>query len=148
MTKRKVWRCVECGVGKVRPFAKAGRQARHRTMMLELPADLAIPTCDRCGTEWFDDTVARQVDDVLEGLYRGELRARVRVAIDVLTRHASQRKMERMLGLSHGYLSKLRNGTSDPSPELVSNLALLARDPENRIRELSDFWGFGDDDAA
>lgn len=148
MKKRKEFRCTECGEGKVRPLAKAGRQMRHKTMTLNLPADVEIPTCDRCGTEWFDDTTAREVDDVLESVYRRELRDRVRAAIDVLTQHISQRKMERMLGLSHGYLSKLRNGTSDPSPELVGNLALLAHDPEKRIRELKEFWGVVDDDAA
>lgn len=148
MKKRKEFRCVECGEGRVRPLAKAGRQTRHKTMTLELPADLEVPTCDRCGAEWYDDTTAREVDEALEGIYRHELRERVRAAIDTLTEHVSQRKMERMLGLSHGYLSKLRNGAVDPSPELVGNLALLARDPKKRIRELIEYWGAADDDAA
>ena len=148
MKKRKEFRCAECGNGRVRPLAKAGRQTHHKTMMLEIPAELEIPTCDTCSAEWFDDTAARKVDEVLDGIYRHELRERVRAAIDTLTEHVSQRKMERMLGLSHGYLSKLRNGTCDPSPELVGNLALLARDPQKRIRELGEYWGVADDDAA
>lgn len=148
MKKRKEFRCAECGEGRVRPLAKAGRHTRHKTMTLELPAEVEIPTCDKCGAEWFDDTTAREVDEALEGIYRHELRERVRAAIDKLTEHVSQRKMERMLGLSHGYLSKLRNGTCDPSPELVGNLALLAHDPEKRIRELGEYWGVVDDDAA
>ncbi len=148
MKKRNEFRCVECGEGKVRPLAKQGRQTRHKTMMLEVPADLEIPTCGHCGAEWFDDATARAVDEALEGIYRHELRERVRAAIDTLTEHVSQRKMERMLGLSHGYLSKLRNGSCDPSPELVGNLALLAHDPKRRIRELVEYWGVSDDDAA
>ena len=41
-----------------------------------------------------------------------------------------------------------RNGTCEPSPELVGNRALLARDPEKRIRELGENWGVADEDAA
>jgi len=147
MKKRKGFRCVECGEGTVLPLAKAGRLTRHRTMRLEVPSDLEIPTCDRCGTEWYDDTTARTVDEALEGIYRRELRERVRAALDVLTGHVSQRQLERMLGLSHGYLSKLRSGACDPSPELVGNLALLAHDPARRLRELGEFWGTADDAA-
>ena len=147
MKKRKEFRCAECGEGTVRPLAKAGRKTRHKTMTLELPSGIEVPTCDRCGAEWYDDTTAREVDDALEGIYRRELRDRVRAAIDILTEHASQRQMERILGLSHGYLSKLRNGACDPSPELVGNLALLAHDPEKRLRELGEFWGTADDAA-
>ena len=31
MKKRKEFRCVECGKGRVRPLAKRGRQVRHKT---------------------------------------------------------------------------------------------------------------------
>ena len=147
MKKRREFRCAECGEGTVRALAKVGRRTRHKTMVLEVPADLEIPTCDRCGAEWYDDTTARTVDEALEGIYRRELRERVRTAIDALAEHVSQREMERMLGLSHGYLSKLRNGACDPSPELVGNLALLAHDPKRRLRELEEFWGTADDAA-
>ena len=147
MKKRREFRCAECGEGTVHTLAKAGRKTRHKTMVLEVPADLEIPTCDRCGAEWYDDTTARMVDEALEGIYRRELRTRVRTAIDALAEHVSQREMERMLGLSHGYLSKLRNGACDPSPELVGNLALLAHDPKKRLRELEEFWGTADDAA-
>lgn len=54
----------------MRPLAKAGRQMRHKTMMLELPANVEVPTCDCCGAEWFDDTTAREVDKAFEGIYR------------------------------------------------------------------------------
>ena len=86
MKKRTGFRCVECGEGTVRPLAKAGRKTRHKTMVLEVPADIAVPTCDGCGAEWYDDTTARAVDEALEGVYRRELRERVRVAVDILTK--------------------------------------------------------------
>ena len=50
-------------------------------------------------------------------------------------------RLESLLGLSKGYLSKLRAGDRDPSPELVSDLALIAHDPDGRIQELERFWG-------
>ena len=42
----------------------------------------------------------------------------------------SLRKLERLLGVSQGYLSKLRAGTNNPSPELTLLLGLLASNPE------------------
>ena len=45
-----------------------------------------------------------------------------------------------LLGLSQGYLSRLRSGGGNPSPELVSNLALLAQDPKTRLSELERYW--------
>jgi hypothetical protein len=49
----------------VRPLAKPGRETRHAATTLELPSDVEIPTCDHCGAEWYDDTMAREVDKVL-----------------------------------------------------------------------------------
>ena len=54
--------------------------------------------------------------------------------------HISQRQLERLLGLSQGYLSRLRSGAGNPSPELVSHLALLAKDPSTRLSELQRYW--------
>lgn len=44
------------------------------------------------------------------------------------------------MGLSQGYLSKLRSGDRDPSAELVSQLALISSDPKKRIKELVMYW--------
>lgn len=52
----------------------------------------------------------------------------------------NSRKIERLLGLSPGYLSKILHEERIPSAELVSELALLARDPKNRLAELEEFW--------
>lgn len=43
--------------------------------------------------------------------------------------------------IASSYLSKLRMGDRDPSPELVSDLAMIALDPEARLRELERYWG-------
>jgi hypothetical protein len=73
---------------------------------------------------------------------RFRLRARARDAIRALCpEHIGQRELERLLGLSPGYLCRLRSlkGVSTPSAAMVSTLALLAADPA-RINELRQYW--------
>lgn len=141
MTTRKMKRCHECGIGQVVAVAHSGRFMRYKTLpQVEIPADIAIPTCNNCGAEWLDEKTSSTIDAALEVVYRGELRRRVRTAIETIVAHVSQRQLEALLGLSHGYLSKLKAGDRDPSPELVSDLALIARDPKTRVVELEQFW--------
>jgi hypothetical protein len=134
-------RCRACGTGSIKPLARPGRRARYKTIVaLEVPGDVAIPTCDRCGTEWLTESTARELDAALERAYRRVLHDQARRAIDLLAAHATMRRLEQLLGLSHGYLSKIRAGDRVPSPELVGHLALLARDPRRRLRELEELW--------
>ena len=69
-----------------------------------------------------------------------DLRTRVRVAIDILSHHISQRRLDHLLRLSQGYLSRLRACASNPSAELVAHLAMLCQDPPTRLLELERFW--------
>ena len=69
-----------------------------------------------------------------------DLRTRVRIAVDILSHHISQRRLEHLLRLSQGYLSRLRARVSNPSAELVANLAMLCQDPPTRLAELENFW--------
>lgn len=134
-------RCRECGVGKVRLVSKAGRQTRYRTMAnVEVPADLELPTCDNCNVEWLDEASASRLDAALEAVYREELGKRVRGALDELINVVPQRELERLIGLSQGYLSKLRSGDRAPSPDLVTLLGLLANDV-SRVEEVKAMWG-------
>jgi len=83
-----------------------------------------------------DEKSTGALNKALDVAFRTELRARAAKAIEKITKQVTQRKLEGLLGLSHGYLSKLRSGDRDPSAELVSQLALISRDPGKRIREL------------
>jgi hypothetical protein len=107
---------------------------------LEIPAQIQIPTCDNCGAEWLDDATARTVDSALEEIYRSELTRIAQEAIERIAEIVPQRRVEELLGLSQGYLSKLRSGDRSPSPELVSHLALIARDPVARLQEIETLW--------
>lgn len=128
--------------------ARPGRTAPYRNMpALTLPEDFPIPTCGRCHHEFVDEATGKALQPVLQQAYQQVLQRRVRRAIDAVTCYTSQRRLEQLLGLSQGYLSRLRAGAGTPSPELVSNLALIAQDPPNRLRELERYWGEPDGDA-
>ncbi len=137
----KTFRCAQCGKGTVRPVARAGRREFYKTMEVALPADFAVPTCDKCGEEWLSASRAGAMDKALESAYSDELRG---LAAGQLAKLADagveQKRIEHALGLSHGYLSHIKVGRNAPSPMLVSELALLAKDPERRLKELEVFW--------
>lgn len=125
----------------MRGRARPGRSIRYRNLgVLPLPADVAVPTCVRCRYEFIDPETRARLEPLLHEEYRRALQGRVRLSIDALMRHTSQRKLEILLGLSQGYLSRLRSGAGHPSPELVSHLALLAQDPAKRLAELERYW--------
>lgn len=87
--------------------------------------------------EWVDPASAKVIDAALEPIYQQQLRQLVVEHLRHLSEHGvTQQRLERTLGLSQGYLSKIRSGTSNPSPMLVSVLALLAVNPEQRLQEV------------
>jgi transcriptional regulator with XRE-family HTH domain len=87
-----------------------------------------------------DDDVAESIDRAMEPLYRARLREMVTRAIEALGRVISQSELERKLGMAQGYLTKLKNGHRSPSPEIALQLAMLARQPAKRLKEIDDIW--------
>ena len=143
MSELKPRRCRECGEGMIRPLAKKGRRMPFRNMVaLPVPSTLAIPTCDRCGNEWVDPKTAEALDQALQRAYADELHKRLDAALEkILTiSKIPQRRLEQLLGLSVGYLSRLRGRRGDASAQVVSVLALLAQDPKRRLQELDELW--------
>ena len=141
-TKAVARRCHECGTGKVTPMTGAGRKERYRTLVLEIPAHIEIPTCDNCGAEWMDPATARAIDESLKRVYHDALRNRMLEALKRIRVHASMRKVEYLLGLSEGYLSKVSKERSQPSAELVSHLGLISMSPIERLNDLEKFWTY------
>ena len=139
-TKTRTFRCIECGVGTVRPIARVGRRQRYKMMELVLPAGVKVPTCDKCGVEYLSESSAAAEDAALEPLYRRELRRRAKEAIERLMPYVDERDLEQLMGLSRGYLSRLRTGQRDPSADLVALMTLLARNPRQRVVELRRSW--------
>lgn len=143
MSEFKPRRCRECGEGMIRPLAKDGRRMPFRNMAtLAVPSTLAIPTCDNCGNEWIDPKTAQAIDEAMQSAYADELHKRLVAAVDLILKATEipQRRLEQLLGLSVGYISRLRSGRGDASAQVVSALALLAQDPKRRLKELDQLW--------
>ena len=116
---------------------RPGRVLRYRNTALTLPADLPRPSCKRCKYE--DLSLATLPSELAESLYRDSLRERAQRAIARLRPHRSQKRIELLINLSQGYLSRLGADDGSPSAPLVSLLALLAAHPE-LLGELEAFW--------
>lgn len=135
--------CGECAKRTVEARAVTGRSAPFRNFpALAIPASIAIPTCTSCGAEWIDGQTARKLDAALSEQGSQVLARLGREAIEVLSADASQRELEAVLGLSAGYLSKVRHGKETPSAPLVALLALLATRP-GRLNEVARAWSSG-----
>ncbi len=146
MTSEPASLCASCGSKTVRKRGRPGRTASYRNMpALPIPEHFPIPTCSRCRQEFVDPQTASELEGVLRELYRSSLKTRVRWAIDQLMQVVSQRRLEMLLGLSQGYLSRLRSGDGTPSPELVNHLAMIARDPRARLNEIESYWALSDE---
>ena len=135
----KASKCPCCGHHTLRPTAKAHRVCRYRLVVVTLPAQLLVPTCSRCKHSLLSFDSVPDLAAALEAAYRAELVHRASVEITLLGEFFSQRRLERDLDLSQGYLSRLRAGDGVPSAALVSLMALLRADP-HRLEELNAYW--------
>jgi hypothetical protein len=137
----KTYECPACGKGLVAPRGGEGRAFPYKQLpALEVAGDFKIPTCDACGEMFISAAFAKKIDAQLERRYLRLLAETATAAIGKLAEHARQQELEQLLGLSHGYLSKLRNGKKDPSPALVGELMMLAENPQKRVVELRRHW--------
>lgn len=131
--------CPRCGSNAKRTAQrKRFRYLNAESVSLNQP--LRLPRCCTCRHVWLDERAKAVLAKDLAEAYRAELRQRIQIVLPMIDPHMSQAGLERLLGLSQGYLSRLRGGAGTPSSELVSNLALIAADPPVRLRELERFW--------
>lgn len=133
-------RCPACDVGLVVPVAMDGRSWRYRNIPdLPLPPDLAIPTCNHCGEWLIDFELAGRLDRALEPEFVRQLQQKTSEALELISESGiRQRELEPLLGLSAGYLSKIKRG-KDSSPQLVATLMLLATEP-GLVEKLKRLW--------
>ena len=122
MTSSSPKRCVRCGARSVRNLIRPGLTNPYRMLpALPLPADLAIPTCRRCATQYIDPQTAEALVQALTLAFAKELRRRGGEAVDQICEYISQRRLELLVGLSQGYLCRLKAGKSTPSAALVTS---------------------------
>ena len=137
--------CCRCGAKAVFKSKGVGRTIPYRTLpALALPCDLVIANCKRCKNLFVEQSESPEIRWRLQALYVKSLQRRIRTALDVLSQSISQRKLELLLGLSQGYLSRLKAGAGNPSSELVLLLALLSLNPEKHLATLRQFWALPD----
>ena len=123
-------RCAACGKGPLKRTARTGRVDVYKGVELPIPADLPLTECAACGERYVTAADAEKIDDALAASYTALVRVRVETAIEKLQkRGVSIASVERALGLSEGYLSKIRKSV-EPSFQLVALLALVAENPK------------------
>ena len=106
-----------------------------------VPSSLAIPTCGHCGNQWIGPKTAEALDEALQDAYAEALHQRLEAALATITSaEVTQRRLEQVLGLSLGYLSRVRAKRGDASAQLVSTLVLIAEDPKRRLSALDRAW--------
>ena len=137
--------CCRCGANAVVKSRGVDRTIPYRTLpALPVPSDLVIACCKRCKSLFPEQSAPDELRLRLQALYVESLQSRIRTALAVLKQRISQRRLELLLGVSQGYLSRLKAGAGNPSSELVLLLALLSLDPEKQLANLQQFWALHD----
>lgn len=94
----------------------------------------------RCQTPYSDAETEPAMEQALRREQLARLRQLAGEAIRRLKPTISQRRLELLIGLSQGYLSRLAAGNGNPSPALVALLLILAEAPAERLTELRRCW--------
>ena len=134
---KSICRCMVCG-GDVFNIAVPGRRIDFRGIKnLNAPDDLAVPTCTTCGEELIDSESAQRIDQAMDPLYRAYLRKIAKESIYEITRASiSQCDLERALGLTQGYITKLKTGKRTPSLAFAVHLAHIATNPKKNLNQI------------
>lgn len=137
MTK---FRCVQCREGMVRPMTGPGRTTWMGNLReLPIPDQIATLGCESCGAQYIGAEAA-SVTEAVRPTYEARLRELAASAADALLRAGSRSgDLERLLGLSQGYLARVRSRKA-PSEGLTLLLMLLAEKPRARLAEARRLW--------
>jgi hypothetical protein len=133
--------CYFCGEGIIAPRNLRGSVLQYRDER-EIPVegDVFVPTCDACGESLLDEETSKALDAVLEPAYRRLRSERVQHELSsVLSALGiTQGDLERLLGLSPGYVSKLIKGKRVAETPLYRFVHLLNANPKFGLRALAD----------
>jgi len=138
----KPYTCPACAAGMVRMAGGTGRAMPFRQLpALAIDDGFELPTCDACGEVFVGKDLAKKLDGHLEEQYGAAMRHSAAAALRVLTEHAKLQEIEHVLGLSQGYLSKIRSEAERkaPSSVLVALLELLREHPRS-LAKLRKVW--------
>ena len=139
--KAEAVRCWFCGEGTIEPRNLRGEVMAYRDERdIPVEGDVFVPTCNACGEQLLDDDTSTALDAVLEPTYR-RLRAerqRHELCLALTALKITQVELERLLGLSPGYVSKLLKGKRIAETSLYRFVHLLNANPQFGLRALAD----------
>jgi general stress protein YciG len=141
-------KCLHCRDQSVRPRTAEGRVIAYRVFAdLAIPDDVPILACGQCGARYFNQETQAALEPVLSRLYALRLGRIATDAIRRLKASISQRRLELLLGLSQGYLSRLAAGDGTPSSALGALLALLAEE-QHHLETIRRHWARRDGEGC
>lgn len=131
--------CRHCGFA-LKRLPGLGRYIQYRQLAnLAVPPRMELPTCVRCrrpDPQAADDPAVRAE---LARQYRHELQRLAGIVLERAACSTSMRRIEGLIGVSQGYLSRLRHGQGTPGEALLVLLHLLGQHPE-LLAEVEGFW--------
>ncbi|MFZ5440932.1 MAG: hypothetical protein ACOZQL_13065 [Myxococcota bacterium] len=136
-TKPKKCPACERGVLVGKPTREAMPFRHAPAVMPAWPVE--VPTCTECGERFLDAKTAKAWDEALEEGLAAHQRRLLAAAVERLSSVRMQREWEKRLGLSPGYLSRLKAGKECSVP-LATLLAILAEAPEVAWDQVGRLW--------
>lgn len=134
----KTVKCPVCGEVALSLRKGPHRFLTHRRLQVEVPEDIELPECGECGARPINLKLAEKLDPILQEAYERRLAQLVNDDLDRLAARRPLYEWEQILGLSKGWLSKVREART-PGSQLVALLRLLANDPSREL-ELRELW--------
>lgn len=132
--------CGACGEGMLRPTDIQGRMLAHRDEpRVPVREAVVVPVCDHCGDIRLDDEQTAALEAALERSYDQTRIEQQVVLIEHLTNelNLSQTVLEHILGVSPGYVSKLRRGEKPASAPTYRLMYVLHAAPREALRALA-----------
>src|SRR5690606_36678789 len=110
----------------------------RRGFVLEVPEDIEIPTCDRCGAEYIDMDLRDQIKARLKPKHDESQSDHISFLIGAIQNRtqASYREIEKACGLTPTYLSHVLSGRREASEQLIALLEAYAVCPSEVQRRL------------
>lgn len=138
--------CFTCGEGTIALRNARGLRVPYKDEReVPIEVDVEVHLCDRCGEMLLDEDAALRLDAVQESTYR---RLRVRRAAEAVegicaALDVTQRELERLIGVSDGYVSKLLHGRRVPDATTLRLLHLIHADPHAAVRRIAEIAEIG-----
>jgi hypothetical protein len=134
-------RCLSCRVNAVTLQNVKGRKFDLRDEDdLVFDEQLYLPACGKCGELYLRGTALRRFSGILERLHAAKKREAIESFVAVIEREFAdvpRQSWEDVLGISHGYLSRLTKGTRNLSTPLEVLMRGVAQEPVQALRVLA-----------